>query len=81
MSITGTHSDRSTGSFKDLTFIKSIHEHQTMGNEARLFFCQMSDHPTKENAFGNQAKVPFTIMSIIPWQKAQNRSTNRYISS
>ena len=77
--ISGTHSDRSTGSLKELTFIKSIHEHQTIGNEgARLFFCQIttSDQPIKENIVGNHAKVPFSVTSIIPWQKAQNRTAN-----
>ena len=34
--ISGTHSDRSTGSLKELIFIKSIHEHQTIGNEGRV---------------------------------------------
>jgi len=77
--ISGTHSDRSTGSLKELIFIKSIHEHQTIGNEgARLFFCQIttSDQPIKENIVGNHAKVPFSVTSIIPWQKAQNRTAN-----
>ena len=81
--ISGTHSDRSTGSLKELIFIKSIHEHQTIGNEgARLFFCQIttSDQPIKENIVGNHAKVPFSVTSIIPWQKAQNRTANnRYL--
>ena len=72
--VSGTHSDRSTASFKELTFIKSIHDHVPHG---RLFFCQMqSDQPIKENN-SNFAKVPFTVTSIIPWQKAQNRSSNR----
>ena len=82
--ISGTHSDRSTGSLKELIFIKSIHEHQTIGNEgARLFFCQIttSDQPIKENIVGNHAKVPFSVTSIIPWQKAQNRTANtRYLN-
>lgn len=80
--ISGTHSDRSL-SFKELTFIKSIHEHHNLGNEARLFFCQSSAQdptlkPENNNSIVNQkSKVPFTVTSIIPWQRAQNRSTNR----
>lgn len=65
--ISGTHSDRSSNSYRELTFIKSIHEHQANGSDTRLMFT------------AKHGRIPFTITSVISWQKAQTRSTNRFV--
>ena len=63
--VSGNYSERSTNSFRELTFIKSIHEHHSVGTDSRLFLTI------------DQGRAPFAVTSIIPWQKAPVRQTTR----
>lgn len=57
--ISGNYSERSTSSSREVTYIRSIHEHQNIGPEARLFF-------TSRNGI-------ISVTSVIPWQKSHPR--------
>ena len=60
--ISGNYSERSTSSSREVTYIKSIHEHQNIGQESRIFF-------TTGNGF-------ISVSSVIPWQKVHPRQHN-----
>ena len=64
--ISGNYSERSTSSSREVTYIRTIHDHQHIGTESRLLFT------------AGAGKGPFVLTSIIPWQKAHYRHpTNR----
>lgn len=64
--VSGTCSERSGCSSKELTYVRTIQEHQAVGNDTRLAYV------------AKNGRIPFVITSILPWQKCQHRSANRY---
>ena len=64
--ISGNYSERSTSSSREVTYIRTIHDHQHIGTESRLLFT------------AGAGKGPFVITSVIPWQKTP-KYTNRYL--
>ena len=65
--VSGTCSERSGGSsvLKELTYIKSIQEHQAMGQDSRLMYVSKN------------GRIPFAVTSVLPWNKSHPRPPNR----
>ena len=68
--VSGTCSERSGGSsvkdkVKELTYIKSIQEHQAMGQDSRLMYVSKN------------GRIPFAVTSVLPWNKSHPRPPNR----
>lgn len=64
--VSGTCSERSGGSsVKELTYIKSIQEHQAMGQDSRLMYVSKN------------GRIPFAVTSVLPWHKSHPRPPNR----
>ena len=65
--VSGTCSERSGGSsVKELTYIKSIQEHQAMGQDSRLMYVSKN------------GCIPFAVTSVLPWHKSHPRPPNRW---
>ena len=65
--ISGNYSERSTSSSREVTYIRSIHDHQHIGTESKLLLT------------AGAGQAPFVVTSVIPWQKTHYRHhTNRY---
>jgi len=64
--ISGNYSERSTSSSREVTYIRTIHDHQHIGTESRLLFT------------AGAGKGPFVITSVIPWQKTPKYTNRRH---
>ena len=62
--MSGTCSERSGGSLRELTYVKSLQEHQAMGQDSRVMFVSKN------------GRIPFAVTSILSWHKNHSKVAN-----
>ena len=61
--MSGTCSERSGGSLRELTYVKSLQEHQAMGQDSRVMFVSKN------------GRIPFAVTSILLYKYARHAFT------